>query len=51
MKLIPASYVDKISIISQDDDQYGLTSKLCEEIGLVKINNPKKALGQSPQVV
>ena len=39
------AYVDKISIISQDDDQYRLTSKLCEEIGLVRINNPKKAFG------
>ena len=39
------AYIDKISIISQDDDQYRLTSKLCEEIGLVRINNPKKAFG------
>jgi len=39
------AYIDNISIISQDDDQYRLTSKLCEEIGLVRINNPKKAFG------
>lgn len=37
------AYIDKISILSQDDDHYRLTSKSCEDIGLQRINNPKKA--------
>ena len=39
------AYIDKISILSQDDDHYRLTSKTCEDIGLQRINNPKKAFG------
>jgi len=39
------AYIDKISILSQDDDHYRLTSKSCEDIGLQRINNPKKAYG------
>ena len=32
-------------ILSQDNDQYRLSSKVCEDIGLVKVNNLKKAFG------
>lgn len=39
------AYIPNVSILSQDDDQYRLRSKLCEDIGLVRVNNPKKAFG------
>ena len=39
------AFVSKVSILSQDDDQYRLSSKVCEDIGLVRVNNPKKAFG------
>ena len=39
------AFVPNVSILSQDDDQYRLSSKTCEDIGLVRVNNPKKAFG------
>jgi hypothetical protein len=33
------------TIVSLDDDQYRIQSALSEELGLVRINNPKKAFG------
>lgn len=38
-------YIQDVSILSTDDDQYRLASSLCESIGLVRVNNPKKAFG------
>ena len=39
------AFVSNVSILSQDNDQYRLSSKVCEDIGLVKVNNLKKAFG------
>ena len=39
------AYVPRATILSKDDDQYRLRSRKCEDIGLVRVNNPKKAYG------
>lgn len=39
------AFVKHTTITSLDDDQYRLSSKLCDEIGLVRVNNPKKCFG------
>ena len=39
-----AFVLDK-TIISKDDDQYRLSSKRNEDVGLVRVRNPKKAFG------
>jgi hypothetical protein len=39
------SYVEKVSILSMDDDLLRLRSVLVESFGLAHINNPKKGLG------
>ena len=39
------AFVPNVSMLSQDDDQCRLSSLACEDIGLVRVNNPKKAFG------
>lgn len=39
------SYVEKVSILSMDDDLLRLRSRLVESFGLSQINNPNKGLG------
>ena len=39
------SYVEKVPILSMDDDLLRLQSRLVESFGLAQINNPNKGLG------
>lgn len=47
--MAPLCFVDATTILSTDDDQYRLSSKRVDEIGLVRVNIPKKALGPVSQ--
>lgn len=38
-------FIPGTTIVSMDDDQYRLSSPLVESIGLVRVQNPKKAFG------